>query len=266
MHWQPKSGSIAAIARALNIGIDTLMFVDDQEFERQEVSCACPSVRTVDAREAHRIPARPEFDVPVTGESRTRRTMYRQEEQRAELERAYTGDYVSFLKQCDIRVEWSPLQDSNLQRVYELAQRTNQMNFSGNRYSVDALNRLMADTGAETYVLRCRDRFGSYGIVGFAVVDLRESKLVDLMFSCRVQGKRVEHAFLAWLLRRHLPSGTRDFLAALRKTPKNAPSAAVFPEMGFEDAGVADGVTTLRYPRTLPVADDGAIDIRMEAH
>ncbi|HYS24793.1 MAG TPA: HAD-IIIC family phosphatase [Vicinamibacterales bacterium] len=266
VHWQPKSGSIAAIARALNIGIDTLMFVDDQEFERQEVSSGCPSVRTIDARDAHRIPAMPEFDVPVTDESRTRRVMYRQEEQRSELERAYTGDYVTFLKQCDIRVEWSPLQDSNLQRVYELAQRTNQMNFSGNRYSVDALHRLMADTGAETYVLRCRDRFGSYGIVGFAVVDLRELRLVDLMFSCRVQGKRVEHALLAWLLRRHLPAGTRDFLAALRKTKKNAPSAAVFPEMGFEEAGVADGVTTLRYPRTRPVADDGAIDIRMEAH
>ena len=266
VHWQPKSGSITAIARALNIGLDSLMFVDDQEFERQEVSSACPSVRTLDARHAQRIPAMPEFDVPVTQESRTRRAMYRQEEQRVQLERAYTGDYVSFLKQCDIRVEWSPLQDSNLQRVYELAQRTNQMNFSGNRYSVDALNRLIADTGADTYVLRCRDRFGSYGIVGFAVVDLRESKLVDLMFSCRVQGKRVEHAFLAWLLRRHLPTGTRDFLATLRKTPKNAPSAAVFPEMGFEEDGVADGVTTLRYARTRPVADDGVIEIRMEAH
>jgi FkbH-like protein len=266
VHWQPKSGSVAAIARALNIGIDTLMFVDDQEFERQEVSSGCPSVRTIDARDARHIPAMPEFDVPATAESRTRRAMYRQEEQRAGLERAYTGDYVSFLKQCDIRVEWSPLQDSNLQRVYELAQRTNQMNFSGNRYSVDALRRLMADADAETYVMRCRDRFGTYGIVGFAVVDLRELKLVDLMFSCRVQGKRVEHAFLAWLLRRHLTAGTRDFLASLRKTKKNAPGAAVFPEMGFEEVAVADGVTTLRYPRSRPVTDDGVIDIRMEAH
>ena len=266
VHWQPKSGSIAAIAQALNIGIDTLVFVDDQPFERQEVSSVCPSVRTIDARDALRIPAMPEFDVPVTDESRTRRVMYRQEEQRSELERAYTGDYVSFLKQCDIRVEWSPLQDANLQRVYELAQRTNQMNFSGNRYSVEALHGLMVNVDAETYVLRCRDRFGTYGIVGFAVVDLRELKLVDLMFSCRVQGKRVEHAFLAWLLRRHLPAGTGDFLAALRKTPKNAPGAAVFPEMGFDEDGVLDGVTTLRYARSRPIADDGVIDIRMEAH
>lgn len=264
IHWRPKSVSVGAIAEALNIGIDTLMFVDDQPFERHEVAAAWPQVRVVDAADAHRILELPETQVPVTEESRTRRLMYRQEEQRAALQHAHDGDYLSFLKQSGITVEWAALKEANLQRVYELAQRTNQMNFSGNRYSLDQLRQVMHDDGLATYVLRCADRFGAYGIVGFAMVDRRQVRLLDLMFSCRVQSKRVEHAFLAWLLERHIAGGTKDFLANLRKTPKNAPSSAVFGEIGFHEDGTEDGLTTLRYPAARPVPDDGIIAIEPE--
>jgi FkbH-like protein len=261
IHWRPKSASVAAIAEALNIGIDTLMFVDDQPFERQEVSSAWPQVRVVDARDLQGIVGLACTQVTITEESRTRRLMYRQEEQRTALQSVYEGNYLTFLKESNIRVEWAPLSESNLTRVYELAQRTNQMNFSGNRYSLDQLRSLMNDEAMETYVLRCSDRFGVYGIVGFSVVELRDARLLDLMFSCRVQSKRVEHAFLAWLLRRHLQSETGRFLANLRKTAKNAPSAAVFGEMGFEEGDTTNGVTTLRYPGDRPVSDDGIITI-----
>jgi FkbH-like protein len=265
IHWQPKSSSMAAIAQSLNIGIDTLMFVDDQEFERQEVASVWPQVRAVDARDVRGIPARPECQVPVTDESRLRRSMYRQQEQRAVLQQAHNGDYISFLKESGIQVEWARLQESNLPRVYELTQRTNQMNFSGNRYSLDELRRIAGDEALDTYVLRCSDRFGSYGIVGFALVHLQQLRLMDLMFSCRVQGKRVEHGFLAWLLGRHITGQNRDFLANLRKTPRNAPSAAVFGEIGFEEIETSDGVTTLRYQRDRPIRDDGVIEMRADA-
>ena len=261
IHWQPKSASIGAIARALNIGVDTLMFVDDQPFERGEVASVWPQVRVVDAREAAAILDLPHLQVTVTEESRTRRLMYRQEEQRAALQSSHQGDYLSFLRQSEIKVELAPLDDSNLQRVYELAQRTNQMNFSGARYSIEQLQRVMQDPAMATYVIRCSDRFGAYGIVGFALVDRAEPRLLDLMFSCRVQSKRVEHAFLAWLLRQHTAGGTRDFFANLRRTPKNAPNSAFFPEVGFEDAGTVDGLTTLCYPRIRPIHDDGVITI-----
>jgi FkbH-like protein len=265
IHWQPKSSSMAAIAQSLNIGIDTLMFVDDQEFERQEVASVWPQVRVVDTRDVRGIPARPECQVPVTDESRLRRSMYRQQEQRTVLQQAHNGDYIGFLKESGIQVEWARLQESNLPRVYELTQRTNQMNFSGNRYSVDELQRIAGDEALDTYVLRCSDRFGSYGIVGFALLHLQQLRLMDLMFSCRVQGKRVEHGFLAWLLGRHIVGQNRDFLANLRKTPRNAPSAAVFGEMGFEEIETSDGVTTLRYQRDRPIRDDGVIEMRADA-
>ena len=99
IHWRPKSASVAAIAESLNIGIDTLMFVDDQPFERQEVSSSWPQVRVLDARDLADIPGSPCTQVVVSEESRTRRLMYRQEEQRTALQHAYEGNYLSFLKE-----------------------------------------------------------------------------------------------------------------------------------------------------------------------
>jgi FkbH-like protein len=265
VHWQPKSASVRAIAEALNIGIDTFLFVDDQEFERREVAAAWPQLSVMDSRDALGIPKLPSCQVPVTEESSSRRLMYRQQEQREAVLEAHGGDYLSFLKSCGMRVELTRLNDSNLQRVYELAQRTNQMNFSGNRYAREVLRQMMHEGTLDTYVLRCSDRFGAYGIVGFAVVRHSEPRLLDLMFSCRVQSKRVEHAFLAWLLNKYIVDGNRDFFANLRKTPKNEPSSAVFREMGFDELDTENGVTTLAFRRDRTIPDDGVVEIQLEA-
>jgi predicted enzyme involved in methoxymalonyl-ACP biosynthesis len=85
------------------------------------------------------------------------------------------------------------------------------------------------------------------------------------MFSCRVQSKRVEHAFLAWLLNKYIVDGNRDFFANLRKTPKNEPSSAVFREMGFDELDTENGVTTLAFRRDRTIPDDGVVEIQLEA-
>ena len=264
IHWWPKSQSVAAIAKALNIGVDALAFIDDQEFERAEVASALPQAMVIDASQIQSIIEMQAFQVTVTEESRTRRLMYRQQEQRDALKTVYQSDYISFLKDNRMQVRLSRLTEANLQRVYELAQRTNQMNFSGNRYSLDDLMQITGNTALDTYVLRCADRFGTYGIVGFAVVDRDEPQLLDLMFSCRIQAKRVEHGFLAWLLRNYLEGQDRDFLARYRKTPKNEPSGAVFRELGFDEVGIKDGITNLQYRRDRKIPDEGIIEITAE--
>lgn len=261
IHWWPKSQSVAAIAKALNIGLDTLVFVDDQEFERQEVLSDLPQVRVIDASQIQHLLEMPAFQVMVTEESRTRRIMYRQQEHRDALQVAYQGNYYSFLKDNRMQICLSRLTDTNLQRVFELAQRTNQMNFSGNRYSLYDLRQIAGNAKLDTYVLRCSDRFGSYGIVGFAVMDRDELRLLDLMFSCRIQAKRVDHGFLAWLLRNYLEGQNRDFLVNFRKTSRNEPSGAVFRELGFEEVGINDGVTILKYKGDKIIPDEAIVVI-----
>jgi FkbH-like protein len=260
--WHPKSRSVADIAQLLNIGLNTVAFVDDQPFEREEVKQAHPEVTTLDVTDYRGIPKREECRVPVTPESRRRRLMYRQQESRKAALTGYQGDYMSFLRACDIRLEIASLADENLERVYELAQRTNQMNFSGNRYPRSQLCELMKSRDHETFVLSCTDKFGSYGIVGFALVERREPRLLDLMFSCRVQSKRVEHAFLTFLLKRFVGEEGRDLFADYRRTPKNAASGQVFEEMGFQTVGEVGGGTSLVFPGSKPIPDDGIISVR----
>jgi FkbH-like protein len=259
--WAPKSQSIARIAQLLNIGVESLAFVDDQPFEREEVQSALPNVTVVDTAEAGSIPSRPESQVPITEESQQRRVMYQQEKERKVVQESFEGDYTRFLQECKIELTLTRLTGENLERVYELAQRTNQMNFSGSRYPREQLAKIQQSQDHETFVIRCADRFGSYGIVGFAVVDVREPRLLDLMFSCRIQGKRVEHAFLAYLLEKYSILERRDFFANYRKTKKNEKPGKVFEEIGFECVDEQDGLVSLKYAKSRPILQENIIRI-----
>lgn len=259
--WQPKSQSLARIAQLLNIGIDAVAFVDDQEFEREEVRAGLPQVTVIDAASYATIPSRPECDVPVTAESKNRRLMYREEEQRQTAFESSNGDYIGFLRSCRMTIEMRPLDEDNLKRVYELAQRTNQMNFSGNRYKEEDLRTIIRTDHLDSYVIDCRDRFGNYGIIGLAIVDTQVPRLLDLMFSCRIQGKRVEHAVLAFLLKRFACAQGRDFYANYRRTSKNSPAGKVFAEIGFERVGEDQGVASLIFRQGRDVPDYNVVQI-----
>jgi len=260
--WEPKSHSIAQIAHLLNIGVEAVAFVDDQEFEREEVKAAMPQVAVIDAAYSADIPKRPECLVAVTAESRNRRLMYREQDLRKTASESYRGNYLVFLRDCHMELGITPLGDANLQRVYELAQRTNQLNLSGNRYQQTDLTEIMKSPFLNTFVIDANDRFGNYGIVGFALVDSRVPRLLDLMFSCRIQGKRVEHAVLSFLLKRFVSIQAKDFCANYRGTPKNAPAGRVFEELGFECAAENDGVSSFVFKQGREIPDDQVINIK----
>ena len=259
--WQPKSESIRTIAQQLNIGIDSLLFVDDSEFELEQVQAACPGIRVLNALQYRTLSEMKECQVPVTAESRERRKMYQVEAKRQDMAAEFKSDYLAFLRDCQIQLWIRPMTEENIERVHELTQRTNQMNFSGNRYDRDVLKTVLATSHLDTYVLSCEDRFGSYGVVGFSIVDRREPRMTDLMFSCRVQSKRVEHAFLAYIMKTYIRESGKDFRANYRKTPRNAPSGKVFADLGMEEVSAAEGVTSLVFPKDREVPEDGLIRI-----
>ena len=259
--WNPKSDSLKAIARKLNIGIETLMFVDDSQFELAQVRSSYPEVRTLLADRYLELPALPECQGKETEESSNRRKMYRQEAIRESVAESCAGDYLIFLRECQIEMQIEPVSEANLERVHELTQRTNQMNFSGSRYERALLEKIAATSHLDTYVISCSDRFGNYGIVGFSIVDSREPRMTDLAFSCRIQSKRVEHAFLAHLLRKYTQGVGREFWANYRKTPRNAPSGQVFADLGMKEARERGGVTELVFRKGQVILDDGIIRI-----
>jgi FkbH-like protein len=262
--WQPKSQGIKAIAEQLNIGMDSMLFIDDSEFELGEVKAVCPEVQLLNAEHYRSLPERDECQVPVTAESRERRKLYRVEADRQTVAQSFSNDYMAFLRHCQIRLTVRPMTEENLERVHELTQRTNQMNFSGNRYDREVLRKLLANPHQDTFVLSCEDRFGSYGVVGFSIVDRREPCMTDLMFSCRIQSKRVEHAFLASVIRRYIGETGKDFYANYRKTPRNAPSGQVFADLSMEEIETSDGVSSLRFSKQREVPEDGVIEVVMQ--
>jgi len=263
--WRPKSQGIAAIAQQLNIGIDAMLFIDDSQFELGEVKAACPELKVLDALDYLTLPQRGDCQVPVTAESRERRKLYQVEANRQTVAQSFSDDYMAFLRHCEIRLTVRPMTEDNLERVHELTQRTNQMNFSGNRYDREVLRNLLSVPYIDTFVLSCEDRFGSYGVIGFSILDRREPRMTDLMFSCRIQSKRVEHAFLTGAIRRYIAETGKDFFANYRKTPRNAPSGQVFSDLGMEEIGASEGVLSLRFPKDREVPDDGVIDVVVEA-
>lgn len=255
--WGPKSAAVRRIADRLNIGLDTFAFIDDNPFEREEVTRAVPQVRAIDAVEIPSLRERPAFAGSASAEARQRRRFYQDAIQREAVQQQYDGDYKGFLASCNIVLEVGRYTAGDLDRVSELVQRTNQLNFSGDKYSRGQLQGLLDDPALDKLVLRCSDKFGDYGTVGFGIV--RQSaeavEVLDFMLSCRVQSKSIEEAFFNHL-RMSGHGDRRPIRVRFRQTERNTPARRVLDELGFRPAGAApeDGLL-LEGERRLDGAD-----------
>jgi FkbH-like protein len=256
--WGPKSQSLKRLAELLDIGIDTFVFIDDQPFERGEVKEALPMVSVLAERDLHTLLANSLFDVPVTDESAKRRSMYRTEEQRQSALAGSAVDYTSFLRSCDIKLEIIALSEEHIDRAYELSQRTNQLNVSGQRYLREDLKAMLTeDAQLKAWMLRCEDRFGNYGMIGLCIIRRDEALVESFMMSCRVQRKRVEHAFFSWLCHQKSPMLKVQY----RRTERNRASFEMLLELGFEyqeqrpDSGVFVRTTNT------PFSDDDIVHV-----
>ena len=246
--WGPKSGAVEQIAKSLNIGIDTLALIDDTAFERQQVQSVWPQVRTYDVTEIESLLARPEFDVPTTAESRSRRAMYRAEEQRNTLMKAEHTDIVDFLRKCNLKLHlFTPAAEEEKLRCYELIVRTNQLNMSGKKYTPEEFEEVLARPDHKNFAFSCADDFGAYGIVGFGQYRVEGDILVftEFAMSCRVAGKFVESALFSRLLEsENCKSGS----FTVQKTKKNTLLRNTLEQIGFQ--AERDGNETVSYTFT----------------
>ena len=234
IHWNAKSGSLEQIAKSLNIGIDTFALIDDSEFERNQVVSVLPQVRVYDVTALPTLLGQPEFDVPITSDSKNRRLMYKAEEKRNILMQSDNSDTVEFLKKCHLQIElFSPETDEEKLRCYELLVRTNQLNLSGIKYTPEEFEKVFSRENCKNFAFSCKDDFGSYGIVGFGQYKTENKRLVftEFAMSCRVAGKYVESAlFGALLTKESCESG--EF--TVQKTKKNILLRNTLENIGFE--------------------------------
>jgi FkbH-like protein len=234
INWGPKSGSLKSMAKEIDIGVDTFIFVDDNPFDRDEVHAVLPQVEVLDETSLAHLSDHPRLKGSISSEARNRRQMYRLAMVRSEAAKEFGEDYLRFLRSCQIRLEIRPPAAADMERVFELVQRTNQLNFSGNKYRAEEVAAILADTTREKYLMACSDRYGSYGIVGFCIAERAPGivRVLDFMLSCRVQGKLIEQALFHYLINQDPAAGRLE--VNFKKTKRNAPAQAVLRKLGFD--------------------------------
>lgn len=203
INWSAKSSNLVTLANELNIGLDSMVFIDDSPYELEEVAAACPGVTCL------RIPEDP-ADLPqllprhaelfdqleVSEEDRQRTAMMQAQSAREDIRAALPpGD---FLAQLALEVRMFPVAAQHIQRVAQLINKTNQFNLTTRRRTWEEVIALADDPTWRIFALDVSDRFGDYGLVGVAIAAHEETgwRLDTFLLSCRVLGRGVETAFL----------------------------------------------------------------------
>jgi FkbH-like protein len=256
LHWGAKSESIRAIAEAVNLGLDALGFVDDQEFECEEVRHVHPGVLTLLASELDTLLDRPELKPRfLTDESRLRRQMYRAEMERKQIELRHDGPQEDFLASLDMRFTIAPATEMDLQRAEELTVRTNQLNATGYTYAYEELDRFRRSPSHLLLVASLEDRFGTYGKIGLALVEKAPGSggqpetwtLKLLLMSCRVMSRGAGSILLAHVLDRARTAGAR-LLAEFRPTARNRVMYVTYKFAGFQEVARTAEAVLFEHP------------------
>ncbi len=248
INWTDKAENLRAIAEELNLGLDSLVFVDDNPVERERVRQALPQVRVLEMPAdpmdyADALRSSPWFEqLSLSDEDRQRGQYYTQERERRRLAED-GGGMEGFLRSLDITAQAAPVNDLTLARTAQLTQKTNQFNLTTRRYSEADIAGMLASGRWIVRTLRAQDRLGDSGIVCVGLVELdgARARIDSLMMSCRVIGRGVETAFLADLISAAQAAAATTIEGLYLPTAKNALCAQFYAEHGFDYAGGQDG-------------------------
>jgi amino acid adenylation domain-containing protein/FkbH-like protein len=249
--WNPKPGNLVSIAKELNLGSDSFIFLDDSGFEVEQVSFNSPEILALtlpeDPKEfASFLNHNWAFDVfGITEEDRNRNQMYRAEKQRQQEQVNYStvDDFLSSLK---ITVNLLPLEKKDTDRALQLILRTNQFNLNGIRKSREELVEAIRDQLTLKWIIEVQDRFGDYGKTGLLIAKpINGILLIDtFLLSCRVLGRKVEHFVLTELEKYCTTHQLNKIVALFRTTNKNQPFYEFLQSTGWQ----ADSATnTYQY-------------------
>jgi FkbH-like protein len=194
INWNNKSLSVKKIAENLNIGFDSIMFIDDQEYERDEVKYSLQDVECIDAVNYKSLSENPRLKSRfITDDSSRRRFMYLEDIKRKDDEENYSGPKEEFIKSLKMVLRISRAEESDLQRIEELTVRTNQLNTTGKSYDYEELKSFLKSDKYILLVAELKDVYGSYGKIGLVLIEKQndEWRIKLFILSCRVMNRGV---------------------------------------------------------------------------
>ena len=241
INWKDKAENILDLVSQLNLGVESVVFIDDNPVERARVREAIPQVF---------VPEWPEdpteyrsalfslrcFEVPSISEEDRRRTQMYVSEQRRDNLRVNAGSLEEWLKSLEIVVRVETLSEGNLQRASQLFNKTNQMNLSTRRMTDMELMEWARMENQILWTIRVSDRFGDSGLTGIASLEVengQKGRIRDFLLSCRVMGRKVEEAMLHTIVKHARSIGLPEVCAEYSPTSKNKPCLEFWKQSGF---------------------------------
>lgn len=251
--WDDKDRSLAAAARALNIGADYLVLADDNPAEREIVKASGLGVATpeliVPELFAETVANAGYFEVTsLSDDDKARAAMYRANAERAASETTF-ADYGDYLRSLEMTAYLCEFGEGASERLTQLANKTNQFNLTTRRYAPNELLALSRDGAHISIAARLADKFGDNGLVSELLARIEgETADVELwLMSCRVFKRDLELAVFDELVAQCRARGITEITGAYLPTGKNAIVADLYASLGFERAGETDGGSLWKF-------------------
>ena len=241
VNWNDKVSNMIEIAKELNIGLDSIVFLDDDPLNREMMRKALPQVLTLDLPNdaAHYLDVLEnliEFDsLLITEEDENRPKMYAEERKRREFMHS-SLPLSSFLEGLQLEAKIEQATKFNIPRISQLTLRTNQFNLTTKRYQEKDILAFSTSPTHQIFALSLRDRFGDYGLVGVIIVEKKEESewVIDtFLLSCRAMGRNVEYSFINYVADKLKNMGARKITGVYKQSSKNAPVKDLYQKLGF---------------------------------
>jgi len=253
INWNNKADNIVELAQELNIGLDSMVFIDDNPTERELVKQMLPMVETPE------FPKQPymlyEFFENIctdyfqiyklTSEDKGKLEQYKANAERASFQKTFTS-FDDYVKSLEIVLDIQELNSMNLSRIAQMTQKTNQFNLTTKRYTDEDI-KAFAEQGARVYCINVKDKFGDNGITGVAIItadkNARTANIDTFLLSCRILGKNIECVFLKYVLLQLKKSGYSQINSTFIPTLKNKQVNDFYDKNGFipdisDDTGI----------------------------
>lgn len=246
-NWENKASNISAIRETLNIGFDSMVFIDDSPFERNLVRELIPDII---------VPELPEdpseyitciqhlnlFEsISYTAEDENRTQMYREDFNRAALKKVFL-DEDEYLRNLELKMKIEGVNDYNLPRIAQLIQRSNQFNFRTVRYSPEEIKTIAASANGRCYSFSLEDKHGKYGLISTVILVIdkpRETAFIDTwVMSCRVLNRGVEDFILNFIMECVEQEGLKTLQGEYIPTAKNIIIRDLYAKKGFRQEGM----------------------------
>lgn len=253
INWQDKATNIKQLAQDLNIGLDSMVFVDDSEFEIELISRTLPEVEVI------HLPGKAAFlyqgllascgwfdGLMLTSEDQQRGSMYQAEAERNKVRSEVQLDVEAFCKSLNMVVTVRFADDFAIPRIAQLTQKTNQFNLTTHRYTEIDIKSLVDGDDSDVVYLGLKDRFGDLGIVGVCILKYESSKAIfdTFLLSCRALGRRIEDVMLQHGVKLAELRGSRTVIGTYAATRKNEQVKDFYANQGFKLTTSNDGIDT----------------------